>query len=90
MKARNQAVKKPFLPSPAGDLTHRQQADIFPRCRFHSALQDNTSAIVPIGLPLANGLNGAICKESSILADFVQLRQCKELRRGPQEATASQ
>jgi len=60
MKVRNQVVKKPWLPSPAGHLTHRQQADIFPRCCFHSALQESTTPIVPIGLRLANGLNESI------------------------------
>jgi len=37
---RVQVVIRPWLPSPAGDLTHRHQVDTVTHCCSHSVLQE--------------------------------------------------
>ena len=41
---RKRVVVKPWLPSPAGDLAHREQFDAVTRCCWHSILQESGRA----------------------------------------------
>jgi hypothetical protein len=59
---RKKVVKKPWLPSPASDLAHRQQADAYTHCCFHSVLQELGASILHIDGQLATRRAGQCCE----------------------------